>query len=94
MNDKVYKINDTKENLAAHGFYCPGCKCHHSYDIKRWKFNGDFEKPTFTPSLLIWASRPEVRCHLFVTDGKIRFLNDCFHEYAGKTVEMWDADDE
>lgn len=29
-------------------------------------------------------------CHLFITDGKIRYLNDCTHEMAGQTVDMED----
>ena len=28
------------------------------------------------------------QCHSYVTDGKIRFLNDCTHELAGQTVEL------
>ena len=28
------------------------------------------------------------QCHLFVSDGKIRFLPDCSHELAGETVPM------
>lgn len=28
------------------------------------------------------------RCHLFVRDGKIQFLGDSTHEFAGKTVPM------
>lgn len=31
-------------------------------------------------------------CHSFVENGMIRFLDDCFHELAGKTVEMEDID--
>lgn len=27
-------------------------------------------------------------CHSFVTDGKIRFLNDCTHPLAGQTVDL------
>ena len=34
------------------GFWCPGCKTTHIYD-ERWKFNGNYEKPSFTPSLRI-----------------------------------------
>lgn len=30
----------------------------------------------------------ETVCHSFVTDGKIKFLNDCTHKLAGKTVEL------
>ena len=91
MSDKVYKLNDQSGVLDSYGFHCPGCRCHHSFSIKGkpvWKFNGDVENPTFSPSLLVWASRPEKRCHLFVREGKIQFLGDCFHEFAGKTVEM------
>ena len=29
-------------------------------------------------------------CHSFVTDGKIQYLNDCTHEYAGQTIELED----
>lgn len=29
-------------------------------------------------------------CHLFVRDGKIEYLSDCTHEYAGKTIDMVD----
>lgn len=27
-------------------------------------------------------------CHIFVREGKIEYLSDCTHEFAGKTVEM------
>jgi hypothetical protein len=54
----------------------------------QWIFNGDVDKPTFTPSLLVFGSVPEKRCHSFITDGKILFLDDCFHELKGQTVEI------
>lgn len=28
------------------------------------------------------------RCHSFVTNGQIKFLNDCSHKLAGKTVPI------
>ena len=94
-------------------FRCPGCKTSHHVDA-RWKFNGDYDRPTFSPSVLItsghytagfkkgdacWctynAEHPDKpspyhceRCHSFVADGKIRFLSDCTHELAGKTVPL------
>jgi uncharacterized protein DUF6527 len=34
-------------------FFCPGCKDWHSVDPKRWTWNGDAERPTFNPSLLV-----------------------------------------
>lgn len=30
------------------------------------------------------------RCHLFVTDGRIQFLDDCTHELKGQTVDLPD----
>ncbi len=59
-----------------------------------WTFNGDVEAPTFTPSLLIFEhKRPDgtihqPRCHLFVTNGQIRYCGDSNHELKGKTVDM------
>lgn len=34
---------------------CPACKCYHYFN-KGWKFNGDYEKPTFSPSML-WKGK-------------------------------------
>ena len=41
-------------------FFCPGCKCGHGvWTTNRngvganWTFNGNMEKPTFSPSILI-----------------------------------------
>ncbi|MDR3451666.1 MAG: DUF6527 family protein [Rhodoferax sp.] len=39
------------------GFKCPGCKEVHVISIQPphpcWSFNGDYEKPSFTPSILV-----------------------------------------
>jgi hypothetical protein len=34
-------------------FICPGCDGYHEIDTTRWGFNGSFEAPTFTPSILV-----------------------------------------
>ena len=39
-------------------FWCPGCRSLHGVSVEpgpgpRWGWNGDVEKPTFAPSLLI-----------------------------------------
>lgn len=61
-------------------------------DTKCWGFNGDLERPTFTPSILSSASYGEERtpfqCHSFVRDGRIEFLSDCTHALAGQTVDL------
>lgn len=76
-------------------FLCPGCDEPHRFTIGRadgWTFNGNYEFPTFTPSLLMRSTHGPERtpkvCHLFMTDGKIRFLGDCTHELAGQTVDI------
>lgn len=49
-------------------FWCEGCKSAHAISIAgngAWGFNGDYDKPTFTPSVLVtsghytkdWAER-------------------------------------
>jgi hypothetical protein len=92
--------------------FCPGCGHGHGINGKRpdlkphWTWNGSYEKPTFSPSLLVTgverltdeqADRimagekfepKSTRCHSFIKDGQIQFLNDCTHELAGKTVPL------
>lgn len=89
------------------GFMCPGCHDLHQVRIRpasspSWDFNGDYERPTFSPSILVRWSEPSdvpeefddtskdrpMRCHSFVRDGQIQFLNDCTHALAGKTVAL------
>jgi hypothetical protein len=81
-----------------YSFKCPGCGSMHVIPTTgpiAWSFNGDLEKPTFQPSLLMNRDlgNPTVpRCHSFITDGAIRFLPDCTHSLAGQTVPMEDVD--
>jgi hypothetical protein len=61
-----------------------------------WSWNGDTESPTLKPSILTRADFGENRepkvCHSFVNDGKIQFLSDCTHEFAGQTVDLLEVD--
>lgn len=34
-------------------FRCPGCDDNHQIYVGTWTFNGNLERPTFTPSVLI-----------------------------------------
>jgi hypothetical protein len=80
-------------------FHCPGCKCAHGVTTQgykqepRWTWNESMDAPTFKPSILCNRDDPATRCHSFVTDGKIQFLGDCFHELKNKTVDLPDWDD-
>lgn len=82
-------------------FFCPGCGCSHWFSTSGftpaqpiedtepkgpvWQFNGDMEKPTVRASILV---KGQFRCHLFITDGRIQYLDDCTHSLKGQTVEM------
>lgn len=88
---KAKPLTNTKFEHSGHVILCPGCGYWHLFD-KRWSFNGDEQKPTFSPSMLVFPNLPEKRCHSFVRDGKIEFLDDCFHNLKGQTVELPDAD--
>lgn len=72
-------------------FWCPACVDHHTFthypDSSRgWSFNGDWDNPSFTPSLLYPDRRPV--CHLFVTAGHIHYCGDCGHSLAGKAIPL------
>ncbi|MGN6235007.1 DUF6527 family protein [Dyella sp.] len=58
----------------------------------RWTFNGDMQRPTFSPSLNTWWGGkdgiPLHRCHSFIREGRIEFLPDSTHALAGQTVEL------
>jgi hypothetical protein len=82
-------------------FWCPGCETHHAVNVKHptgerpvWQWNGDRERPTFAPSVLVTydfgEERTPKRCHIFVRDGRIEYLSDCTHQLAGTTIEMED----
>lgn len=95
---KLKKAVSEYQNITGKECYlfeCPGCGHAHMFITKApqepvWGFNGNLEKPTFTPSLLNRHSGGEKDyvCHLFVTDGKIQFLGDCTHPLKGQTVDM------
>lgn len=89
--------HEGKLNCHQYHITCPGCQTNHAMGAGIHGFNGDFEKPTFTPSLLCTGSKFEskgsdkvvpMQCHSFVRDGRIQFLSDCNHALAGQTVDL------
>jgi hypothetical protein len=92
MSEKkiVYPVQGENKWL----FFCPGCRCGHFWQTApatpTWTWNEDYENPTVSPSILVQHSKGEkdIRCHVFIREGKIEFLNDCTHEFAGQTVQM------
>lgn len=84
-----------KTNTKYVSFYCPGCKHEHTVNVEQdgevipWGFNGDLQNPKFTPSVLCyWPNNTSYRCHSFVTNGHIQFLDDCTHDLKNQTVEL------
>lgn len=70
--------------------WCPGCKQEHWIFVDEpsgtgatWSYNGNPEKPTFSPSVNIVG-----QCHYFITDGEIQFCGDSKHELAGQTIPL------
>jgi len=78
-------------NQSGWIIYCPGCKKYHHLD-HRWIFNGDFNRPTFQPALLVHRDMHQKRCHSFITDGRIAYCSDSEHELSGVTVELPDIE--
>lgn len=88
---KVRVMRDNPEETRW-AFFCPGCRHFHWFRTRGagavWTFNGDAEKPTVRASILCGADDPTLRCHSFITDGRIEFLGDCGHELRGQTVDL------
>lgn len=97
------KIKLVSGTRGIYSFFCPGCGKYHTINTKDegykqpiWGFNGDVDKPTFTPSLAVLSvtnianEYREMRCHSFIRDGKIQYLSDCDHALAGQTIDMID----
>ena len=98
---KVELLYDHRLGGKAYLFKCPGCGENHvlweRLDSGRpgWTWNGDFDRPTVNPSILLKTELPgkvDV-CHSFITNGRIQFLPDCTHPLAGKTVELPDVEE-
>lgn len=95
MPNKIHYLGDSNPGPRGgklYVFHCPGCQYGHPFEVceSGWKWNGSFDTPTFTPSLLVNMHAPEHRCHSFVTEGTIQFLSDCWHSLAGQTVDIPD----
>lgn len=81
--------------VTHHGWMvrCPACGFPHCFDT-RWAFNGDHEKPTFSPSMLVETPNDkdpaQRRCHSFLTDGVWRYCTDSTHSLAGQSVAVPD----
>lgn len=84
--------------------WCPGCEEMHPLPDS-WTFNGDLEKPTFSPSFLQtfvrWSGgvaenglgigeKAHVVCHYVLTDGVLNYCGDSWHDLKGTPVTLPD----
>lgn len=72
--------------------WCPGCERLHPINVGKpnsynaiWKFDGNLEAPTFSPSINIVG-----QCHYIISGGNIQFISDSKHKLAGQTVPLPD----
>lgn len=88
---KLQKVNSFDENVEWF-FYCRGCEMRHlirsTGSHPCWTWNGDRDKPTFSPSYLIHGMENVRQCHSFIADGKIQYLADCQHALANQTIDL------
>lgn len=68
---KVHRV----ENMYGEGrggwmFHCPACNCSHG-PADTWTFNGNVEKPTFRPSILVKWFKYDDLDKIIGPDGKI-----------------------
>ncbi len=81
LSSKLRKWADPVNGDEGLTYYCQGCQSNHSIKTKgngAWRWNGDVDKPVFTPSVLVtwptgnqgadgvWRATGEKRCHSFV----------------------------
>ena len=97
---KLRECTDSRGDYSMVWIWCPGCDEHHAVPVTKpsngdgvaWAFNGDEERPTLSPSLLVRGGENNRVCHSFITDGKIQFLTDSTHKLSGQTVELPEVD--
>lgn len=91
---KFLKLKTDDPDVVEYIFKCPGCNggahmIRTQGERPRWDWNGDVDKPTCSPSLLVGPGT-SFQCHSFIRDGQIQFLDDCWHELRGQTVDIPD----
>ena len=84
MGIKIHR-NDNLHGEGKGGwlFQCPACEQSHS-PSDAWQFNGDVEKPTFNPSILVKWFKCDNPDDLFDSDGKVKVCED--GRVAGKDI--------
>jgi uncharacterized protein DUF6527 len=105
---KLVRLDKAYWPRGGFGHWCPGCNATHEIDTEEkngsgaiWSFDGNMERPTFTPSVNIrWGKYADPTyvdseghsgvCHYILTAGEIQFCGDCTHDLAGQKVPLPD----
>lgn len=79
MSKILKQDNRNRENNRDYYiFECPGCKCAHSISVPGWTFDGNYEAPTISPSILVKGvdvpNEPEMKDGEYILgpDGRIK----------------------
>lgn len=98
---KLVKLDKAYWPHGGYGHWCPGCNSGHEINVDavnaqgaKWSFNGDAERPMFSPSINIrwgkYAGQQHTEhggiCHYFIRNGKIEYCSDSTHHLSGNTV--------
>lgn len=98
---------DNGYGVGGYAHWCPGCEEMHAFAVDgynssgaKWSFDGDVDRPTFSPSMNIRVNAPDHPhyqpdagssvCHYFLKAGRLEFLGDSTHSLAGLTVDLPD----
>jgi len=77
---------DGEPHRGLHGVNVPAIDG--SIREPNWSWDGVLYRPTISPSILIYPSGSQPRCHSFVKQGRWCYLVDCEHSLAGQTVSL------
>lgn len=63
---KIHPYKNGKGEIILWALYCPGCRYDHDLAVAQyieggnpqWDFDGNIERPTFSPSLLVFKDDP------------------------------------
>lgn len=71
--------------------WCPACGCPHYLamghrDHRRLDWDHNTAHPTFTPD--IRHEKDGAVCHYFIREGRVHFLADSTHIFAGRDIAL------
>lgn len=110
---EVLRVGDLQGGGRLLLAWCPGCDRQHAWYVvddqgvsahgpgHTWTWDGNIDRPTIGPSLLVHPDpplpsgekhvdgyKPQPLCHSYVRDGRWEFLSDSTHHLAGQTVDL------